>query len=361
MGAAPYGTPKYADRILEELVDMRADGSFKLNMKYFAYDYGLTMTNPRFEALFGQPRRAPEAEIEQFHWDVAASVQLVTEEIVLRIVRDLHERTGMKNLCMAGGVALNCVANGRIIRESPFEQLWVQPAAGDAGGALGAALFVHNAVLGKPRNFRMDHAYWGPAYSDETIRRYLDARGAPYRTLSRDEMIRESARRLEEDQAVIGWFQGRMEWGPRALGSRSILADARNESNWKRVNLKIKFRESFRPFAPAVLAEKTGDWFEIDRESPYMLLVCQVKEDRSIPAVTHVSALGLPGAHQYVFQRSRRAHRLHARRRVSLLHAYEHGRPGAGPPDPAQAGATRAARGLRLARALRARLRSNPG
>jgi carbamoyltransferase len=288
MGAAPYGTPKYADRILEELVDMRADGSFKLNMKYFAYDYGLTMTNPRFEALFGQPRRAPDAKIEQFHWDVAASVQLVTEEIVLRIVRDLHERTGMKNLCMAGGVALNCVANGRIIREGPFEQLWVQPAAGDAGGALGAALFVHNAVLGKPRNFRMDHAYWGPAYSDETIRRYLDARGAPYRTLSRDEMIRESARRLEEDQAVIGWFQGRMEWGPRALGSRSILADARNESNWKRVNLKIKFRESFRPFAPAVLAEKTGDWFEIDRESPYMLLVCQVKEDRSIPAVTHV-------------------------------------------------------------------------
>jgi carbamoyltransferase len=288
MGAAPYGTPRYADRILGELVDLRADGSFKLNMKYFAYDYGLTMTNPRFEALFGQPRRAPEAEIEQFHWDVAASVQLVTEEIVLRIVRDVHERTGMKNLCMAGGVALNCVANGRIIRESPFEQLWVQPAAGDAGGALGAALFVHNAVLGNPRNFRMDHAYWGPAYSDETIRRYLDARGARYRTLSRDEMIRESARRLEQDQAVIGWFQGRMEWGPRALGSRSILADARNESNWKRVNLKIKFRESFRPFAPAVLAEKTGDWFEIDRESPYMLLVCQVKEGRSIPAVTHV-------------------------------------------------------------------------
>jgi carbamoyltransferase len=288
MGAAPYGTPRYADRILEELVDLRADGASKLNMKYFAYDYGLTMTNRRFEALFGQPRRTPEAKMQQFHWDMAASVQSVTEEIMLRIVRDVHARTGMKNLCMAGGVALNCVANGRIIRESPFEQLWVQPAAGDAGGALGAALFVHNAVLGKPRSFRMDHAFWGPAYSDEAIRKYLDARGAPYRTLSRGEMIRESARRLEEDQAVIGWFQGRLEWGPRALGSRSILADARNESNWKRVNLKIKFRESFRPFAPAVLAEKSGDWFEIDRESPYMLLVCQVKQGRSIPAVTHV-------------------------------------------------------------------------
>jgi carbamoyltransferase len=238
--------------------------------------------------LFGHPVRDMEGPMEQFHWDMAASIQKVTEEIVLAMVRDLHRRTGMRNLCMAGGVALNCVANGRIVREGPFENLWVQPAAGDAGGALGAALFAYNAVLGKPRAFRMDHCYWGPQYSDETIRKYLDARGAPYQTLSREAMIRETARQLAEEQAVVGWFQGRMEWGPRSLGSRSILADARNRENWQRVNLKIKFRESFRPFAPACLAEKAQDWFEIDRESPYMLLVCPVKEGREIPAVTHV-------------------------------------------------------------------------
>jgi len=288
MGAAPYGEPKYADTILEHIVDLRDDGSFKLNMKYFAFDYGLTMTNDRFSRLFGEPVRKMESKMEQFHWDMAASVQAVTEEIMLRLVRDLHQKTGMKNLVMAGGVALNCVSNGRIVREGPFEQLWVQPAAGDAGGALGAALFVHNCVLKKPRNTRMDHAYWGPSYSDTLIRKYLDERGVPYRTLPRDEMIRESARRLDEDQAVIGWFQGRLEWGPRSLGCRSILADPRNEENWKRVNLKIKYRESFRPFAPAVLAEKASEWFDIDRESPYMLLVCQVKPDKKIPAVTHV-------------------------------------------------------------------------
>jgi carbamoyltransferase len=288
MGAAPYGEPRYVDKILSELIDLRDDGSFKLNMRYFAFDYGLTMTNKRFEKLFGEPVRTSESNMEQFHWDMAASVQKVTEEIVLRIANDLHARTGMKKLCMAGGVALNCVANGRIVREGPFEELWVQPAAGDAGGALGAALFVHNAVLGNPRSFRMDHAYWGPEYSDDSICRALDARNAPDRSLSRDEMIEESARRLDQDQAVIGWFQGRMEWGPRSLGSRSILADPRNRENWKRVNLKIKFRESFRPFAPAVLAEKASEWFDIDRESPYMLLVCQVREGKDIPAVTHV-------------------------------------------------------------------------
>jgi carbamoyltransferase len=288
MGAAPYGDPKYVDAILEHLVDLREDGSFKLNMRYFAYDYGLTMTNRRFEVLFGQPRRDPEAKMEQFHWDMAASIQKVTEEVVLRIARDLHARTGMKNLCMAGGVALNCVANGRIVREGPFENLWVQPAAGDAGGALGAAMFLEHCVLDRPRRFRMDHAFWGPHFSDEAIRAFLDGRGAPYRTLSRDEMIRETARLLDEEQAVVGWFQGRMEWGPRALGSRSILADARNKDNWQRVNLKIKFRESFRPFAPACLAEKSSEWFEIDRESPYMLLVCQVRPEREVPAVTHV-------------------------------------------------------------------------
>ncbi len=288
MGAAPYGEPRYAEKILDELVDLRDDGSFKLNMRYFAYDYGLTMTNRRFDRLFEHPVRDPESKMEQFHWDMAASVQKVTEEIVLRMVQDLHQRTGQRNLCMAGGVALNCVANGRIVREGPFENLWVQPAAGDAGGALGAALFVHNAVLGNPRSFRMDHAYWGPAFSDEQIRSHLDQRGAVYRTLSRDAMIAETARQIDAEQAVVGWFQGRLEWGPRALGSRSILADARNEENWKRVNLKIKFRESFRPFAPAVLAEKASEWFDVDRESPYMLLVCQVREGRGIPAVTHV-------------------------------------------------------------------------
>jgi carbamoyltransferase len=226
--------------------------------------------------------------MEEFHWDMAASIQKVTEEMMLRMARDVHQRTGAKTLCLGGGVALNCVANGRILREGPFQDLWIQPAAGDAGSALGAALFVEHQVLGKPRKFRMDHAYWGPHYSDEEVRAYLDERGAPYRALPRDEMIREVARLLDEEQAVAGWFQGRLEWGPRSLGSRSIIADARNPENWKRVNLKIKYRESFRPFAPAVLAEKTSEWFDIDRESPYMLLVCQVREGKSIPAVTHV-------------------------------------------------------------------------
>ena len=385
MGAAPYGKPKYVSKILEELVDLRDDGSFKLNMKYFAYDYGLTMTNQRFAQLFGHPRRESESKMEEFHWDMAASVQHVTEEIVLRMVRELHKNTGMKNLCMAGGVALNCVANGRIVREGPFERLWVQPAAGDAGGALGAALFAYHAVLGKPRAFRMEHAFWGPAYSDEAIRAYLDAQGARYRTLPRDEMIRETARQLNEEQAVVGWFQGRMEWGPRSLGSRSILADARNRENWQRVNLKIKFRESFRPFAPAVLAEKASAWFDIDRESPYMLLVCQVRPGREIPAVTHVdnsariqtvtrdahpefydlisrirSADRLPGDHQHVVQRARGAHRLLAGRCLPLLHANQHGRARARQSDPAQGRAARAARRLRLARALPARLNRRP-
>lgn len=287
MGAAPYGEPKHADMILEHLVDLRDDGSFKMNMKYFAYDYGLTMTNKRFEKLFGHPRRESESEMEAFHWDMAASVQKVTEEVVLRMARTLHAKTGLANLCMAGGVALNCVANGRLVREGPFENLWVQPAAGDAGGALGAALFVQHNVLGQPRSFRMDHAYWGPAYDDDAVRGFLDARALPYQSFTRDEMVAETARHLDE-QKVVGWFQGRMEWGPRSLGSRSILADARNEENWKRVNLKIKFRESFRPFAPACLASKAPEWFEIDRESPYMLLVCQVRGDRKVPAVTHV-------------------------------------------------------------------------
>jgi carbamoyltransferase len=288
MGAAPYGEPKYVDQIFEHLIHVREDGSFKMNMKYFAYDYGLTMTNKRFDALFGHPRREAESKMEQFHWDMAASIQKVTEEIVLGMARDLHRRTGMKNLVMAGGVALNCVANGRLAREGPFEQIWVQPAAGDAGGALGAAMFAEHCVLGHPRRFEMKHAFWGPSFSDAEIQSYLETRKAPYHSHPREQMIRETARQLDEQQAVVGWFQGRMEWGPRSLGSRSILADARNTENWQRVNLKIKFRESFRPFAPACLAEKSGEWFDIDRESPYMLLVCQVKDRKAVPAVTHV-------------------------------------------------------------------------
>src|SRR5271166_902008 len=288
MGLAPYGKPRYVDLFYEHLLDLKDDGSFRMDMSYFNYCQGLTMTSPKFHRLFGGPPRKPETPLTQREMDLAASVQAVTEEIMLRMARHVHRQTGAKNLCLAGGVALNCVANGRVLREGPFKSLWVQPAAGDAGGALGAALFAHNLVLGKPRSFRMDHAFWGPHFSDDEIRAFLDARRLPYQTLSRDDMLRETARRLDKDQAVVGWLQGRMEWGPRSLGSRSILADARSRENWKRVNLKIKFRESFRPFAPAVLAEKCSDWFDLDRESPYMLLVCQVKEGREIPAVTHV-------------------------------------------------------------------------
>ena len=278
MGAAPYGKPKYADLIKRHFVDIREDGSFKLDMKYFAFDYGLTMTNQRFEEAMGRPRRKPESKMEDFHWDVAASIQKVTEEIVLLMARDLRKKTGMKNVVLAGGVALNCVANGHLMRAGIFDDVWIQPAAGDAGGALGAALFAEHAVLKRPRKFKMDHAFWGPSFSDEEIRKVLEKRGAPYKTYSREDMLKETARVLDEEQAVIGWFQGRMEWGPRSLGARSIIADSRNRDNWKRVNLAIKFRESFRPFAPACLAEKASEWFDIDRESPYMLLVCQVKQ-----------------------------------------------------------------------------------
>ncbi len=220
------------------------------------------------------------------------------------MARDLRKKTGMKNLVLAGGVALNCVANGHLMRAGIFDDLWIQPAAGDAGGALGAALFAEHAVLKRPRKFKMEHAFWGPSYDDETIRKFLEKRGAPYKTYAREDMIRETARAIDEEQAVVGWFQGRMEWGPRSLGARSILADPRNRENWSRVNLKVKFRESFRPFAPACLAEKASDWFDIDRDSPYMLLVCQVKNleaqqvqlesgpvtryTSALPAITHV-------------------------------------------------------------------------
>jgi carbamoyltransferase len=257
-------------------------------MKYFAYDYGLTMTNDRFAALFGQPVRDMEGKMEAFHWDMAASIQKVTEEIVLRMVRDLHKRTGMRKLCMAGGVALNCVANGRIVREGPFEELWVQPAAGDAGGAVGVAHYIYNTLWEKPRAGAWRHAYLGPRYSDAEIAEYLEGQGAAYRVASDEDLVRTTARLIAEGN-VIGWFQGRLEFGPRALGGRSILGDPRDPKMRDTLNMKIKFREGFRPFAPSVLADKSSEWFEIESESPYMLLVAQVREGkRVIPSVTHV-------------------------------------------------------------------------
>jgi carbamoyltransferase len=288
MGAAPYGKPIYYDLIMKELLRLRDDGSFKVNMKYFAYDYGLTMTNRHFDRLFAGPPRSPESKIEQRHWDVAASVQKVTEEIVLRMASHLHEVTGLENLCMAGGVALNCVANGRLLREGPFKRLFVQPAAGDAGGSVGVATFIYHHLLGHERRWAWPHTYWGPEFSTEQIREYLELNQIKYHELNREMLLRRTATLIAE-QNVIGWFQGRMEFGPRSLGNRSILADARNPANKDVVNLKIKFRESFRPFAPSVLAERCGEYFDLATESPYMLLVAQVRpEKRVIPSVTHV-------------------------------------------------------------------------
>jgi carbamoyltransferase len=287
MGLAPYGEPKYVDKVMETIT-YNDDGSFKMNMKYFAYDYGLRMTNKNFEQLFGQKTREPESKLEQFHKDVAMSVQVVTEEIVLRMVRHAHELTGSKNLCMAGGVALNCVANGRVVKETPYKDVFIQPAAGDAGGAVGVATYLYHTVLGNERKWEWEHAYLGPEYSTDEIRKFLDEQGIVYKEFDEDGMLDATVQALI-DQKTIGWFQGRMEFGPRALGARSIIADARNPENKTVVNLKIKFRESFRPFAPSVLEEKCNEWFELDIPSPYMLLVADVREGkRTIPAVTHV-------------------------------------------------------------------------
>jgi carbamoyltransferase len=290
MGLAPYGKPIYYDKAME-LIEIRDDGSFKMNMRYFDYAHGLRMTGRKFDELFGRPPRDPEGKLDQFHMDMAATVQKVTEEIVLKMGRYLHAQTRQKYLCMAGGVALNCVANGILLREGPFEDIFIQPAAGDAGGAVGAATFIYHSILGKPREHVWEHAYLGPEYSDDEIENYLRKQNVKYHRYTREEMLRKTAELLAQ-QRVVGWFQGRMEYGPRALGSRSILADARNPENWQRVNLKIKFRESFRPFAPTVLEEKVSEYFDLDRPSPYMLLVAQVKrehqERKSIPAVTHV-------------------------------------------------------------------------
>ena len=288
MGLAPYGTPRYYDLIMSELLSPKEDGSYKLAMRYFGYDDSLRMINERFDKLFERPPREPESGLEPFHKDVAASIQKVTNELMVRMARHLYAQTKTENLCLAGGVALNCVANSRILAETPFRNIFIQPAAGDAGGAVGVAYYIYNTILKNERNFRMEHAFLGPEYSDFEISSYLDGLGVPYRKLEGYDLLRETARFINE-QNVVGWFQGRMEWGPRALGNRSILADARNPENQSKVNLKIKFRESFRPFAPAVIAEKSNDYFELDQSSPYMLLTAQVREDRRhIPAVTHV-------------------------------------------------------------------------
>ena len=287
MGLAPYGTPKYYDKVMQ-LIHFDDEGGFKMDMKYFAYDYGLTMTNGRFDKLFGQPVREGESKLDQFHMDVAASVQKATEDVVLRMANHAHERTGSKNLCMAGGVALNCVANGKVLRQTPFENIFIQPAAGDAGGAVGVATYIHHTLLGNKRDFVWKHAFMGPSFSTEEIRKYLDQGDVKYTELTEQELLDRTAQAII-DQKVIGWFQGKMEFGPRALGNRSIIADARNPENKDVVNMKIKFRESFRPFAPTILEERVSDYFELDVPSPYMLLVAQVREDkREIPSVTHV-------------------------------------------------------------------------
>ena len=315
MGLAPYGEPRYANAILEHLIDLKTDGSFHLNQEYFDYCVGLRMTNSKFDRLFGGPPRAPEELLEQRHMDLAASVQAVTDEVILGMVRSLVAETGQRKLCLAGGVALNCVANGKVLRDGVIDTLWVQPAAGDAGGALGAALAAYHEFLDQPRRVgnildAMQGAYLGPAFSNAEIANRLHKAGAVFQIVEREEaLIGQTVDALTEKEAV-GWFQGRMEFGPRALGARSILGDPRSAQMQRQLNLKVKFRESFRPFAPSVLREDVAEWFELDDDSPYMLVVADVREDRrhavsdedkklfgidrlngirsEIPAVTHV-------------------------------------------------------------------------
>ncbi|MFG6107736.1 carbamoyltransferase [Leptothoe sp. EHU-05/26/07-4] len=286
MGLAPYGEPKYVDKILEHLLDIKPDGTFRLNLDYFDYMTGLTMTSHKFHTLFGGPPRQPESVITQREMDLAASIQKVTEEIVLRLVKTVHNETGEKNLCLAGGCALNCVVNGRILRESPFSELWIQPAAGDAGGALGAALagwYQYHAQPRVPQNQdMMQGAYLGPEFTRNEIYHYLERIGAHYQLLTDTELFYQVAELLAQEN-VIGWFQGPMEYGPRALGNRSIIGDPRSAKMQSIINLKIKYRESFRPFAPAILKERVTDYFEIDRPSPYMLLVASLQKEQRIP------------------------------------------------------------------------------
>jgi len=294
MGLAPYGQPKYVDLIYRELMDLREDGSFRLNQKYFDYLGGLRMTNAAFNELFGGPPRVPESKLTQKEMDLARSVQVVTEEIMLRMARTAHRETGLEDLCLAGGVALNCVGNGRLLREGPFRRLWIQPAAGDAGGALGTAQLAWHRHLRKPRTVNpsdsMKGAYLGPEYSDSEIEAFLRRQGAAYERPSRQDLMLVVAKQLGDGQ-IVGWFNGRMEFGPRALGARSILGDPRNPRMQAQMNIKIKFREGFRPFAPSVLRERVSDYFELDSDSPYMLLVAPVRKDRQIPMTTEQQGL----------------------------------------------------------------------
>ena len=286
MGLAPYGEPKYVDKIFKHLVDLKDDGTFMLDQSYFNYCTGLTMTNEKFDTLFGSKPRKPDTDkITQFHMDIAASIQIVTEKIMIMLAKSLRKEFGIKNLCLAGGVALNCVANGKILEERIFENIWVQPAAGDAGGSLGAALAYWHLDLNKPREEiyqdNMQGSYLGNEFSNKEINSKLDEIGAVYDTYSENELIERTVDDLIKGKA-IGWFQGRMEFGPRALGNRSIIGDPRSETMQKNLNLKVKFRESFRPFAPSILREDTSDWFELNEDSPYMLFVAKVKKDKTI-------------------------------------------------------------------------------
>jgi len=295
MGLAPYGQPRYVKTIYEHLLDLKEDGTFRLNMEYFDYCTGLTMTNEKFHALFGGPPRRPESLLRQTDMDLARSIQEVTEEVMLRLAKNIHAETGLEHLCLAGGVALNCVGNGRILREAPIKDLWIQPAAGDAGGAIGAALAAWYELEGQPRQARQDGdamrgAFLGPSFSNDEIAAFLRERAAPYRHLPDDALFEFVARELASEK-VVGWFQGRMEFGPRALGARSILGDPRSPRMQSVMNLKIKYRESFRPFAPSVLRERLSDYFELHVDSPYMLLVAPVLAKRQIAMTKEQDAL----------------------------------------------------------------------
>ncbi|MCH9851983.1 MAG: carbamoyltransferase [Alphaproteobacteria bacterium] len=295
MGLAPYGVPKYVDVMKNHLIDIKEDGSFQLDMQYFDYCTGLTMTNKKFDALFGAPARKSESDLSQREMDIAASVQKITEEIVVKMARAIAKETGERNLCLAGGVALNCVANGILLRMNIFDNIWIQPAAGDAGGALGAALGAYHIMLDKPRNINKDSdsmkgSYLGPLFSDEEISAQLTKIGAKFTLHHQTDMIAKTAQALADGKA-IGWFNGRMEFGPRALGGRSIIADPRSPTMQKLLNLKVKYRESFRPFAPSVLAEDVQDWFDIDTNSPYMLLVADVTKSKRRAMTTQEEAL----------------------------------------------------------------------
>ena len=311
MGLAPFGLPKYSDLIKKKIIDIKNDGSFRMNQKYFEYSTGFKMVNKKFEQIFGKPRRNPESKITKFYMDIAASIQLVTEEIILKILGNLKKEFKIENLCLAGGVALNCVANGKILKKKIFKNIWIQPAAGDAGGSVGAALAFWYMHLRKKRIIEkkdsMLGSYLGLSYSNTEIKKTLEKEKAVFEFLNTKELIKKTAYEISKGKA-IGWFQGRMEFGPRSLGARSIIADPRNPKMQKNLNLKIKFRESFRPFAPSVLLEKVSDWFDLDSESPYMLIVADVKKDKllnskqvkfnslekinnlrsKIPSVTHV-------------------------------------------------------------------------